>query len=158
MEQTMKTIWLWPLAAMSVPAWADESAFAACQRINDRAERYACYDALPLPAGVSRVAPAQPAQPARTGADGFGLEQQRLAAAVAQGPESLESTIPGRFEGWGPNTRFTLANGQVWQVVDGSSAYFPKESPRVTIKRGMLGTFFLSVDGLNRSPKVKRMQ
>ena len=151
----MRSLWLWPLAAMALPAWADESALANCQRIDDRTARYACYDALPLPAGVVRVSPAKP-EPV-SGAD-FGLESQKLAAAVAQGPEELTSTIPGRFEGWGPNSQLKLANGQVWQIVDGSTAYFPRESPRVTITRGILGTFFLKVDGLNRTPKVKRVQ
>lgn len=151
----MRSLWLWPLAAMALPAWADESKLAECQRINERVARYACYDTLPLPAGVVRVAPAKPE--AATAED-FGLESKKLAAAVAQGPEALVSSITGHFEGWEANTRLKLANGQVWQIADGSTAYFPRENPAVTITRGVLGTFFLKVDGLNRQPKVKRVQ
>jgi len=151
----MRSLWLWPLAAMALPVWAADNTLADCQRLNDRTARYTCYDALPLPPGVVRVAPSK-TETVTT--DDFGLESKKLAAAVAQGPEELVSNIVGRFEGWEPNSQLKLANGQVWQIVDGSSAYFPRDNPRVTISRGILGTFFLKVDELNRTPKVKRVR
>ena len=55
---------------------------------------------------------------------------------------AIESQIPGRFEGWQPNTRIRLANGQVWQVTDGSSRIYDVNNPKVEIRRGMLGAFY----------------
>ncbi|MBC8022806.1 MAG: hypothetical protein H7Y14_06785, partial [Burkholderiales bacterium] len=85
----------------------------------------------------------------------FGMEQR--APAVAP-PATMESSIPGRFEGWGPNERIKLANGQVWQVVDGSKAVLDLNNPKVVIRRGMMGGYFLELEDTNRSPRVRRLQ
>jgi len=73
-------------------------------------------------------------------------------------PPTMESYIPGHFEGWGAGARIKLANGQVWQVVDGTSAFFNRENPKVLVRRGMMGGFFLEIENSNRSPRVKRVQ
>jgi hypothetical protein len=73
-------------------------------------------------------------------------------------PTTMQSTIPGHFEGWGPKARIKLANGQVWQIADDSQAYFNLENPKVVIRRGMMGGFFLEVENSNRSPRVRRVQ
>ncbi len=62
------------------------------------------------------------------------------------------------FEGWGARTRIRLANGQVWQVVDGSSAALALNEPRVTVRRALMGDFVLEVEGSNRTAKVKRLE
>ena len=78
--------------------------------------------------------------------------QQRLAAGLSGGarpadegfraygfggdsPDRTEfsSRISGEFSGWGPNSVFTLDNGQQWQVTDGSEFSIPPRSnPQVT--------------------------
>ena len=73
-------------------------------------------------------------------------------------PTTMQSTIPGHFEGWGPKARIKLANGQVWQIADDSQAYFNLDNPKVVIRRGMMGGFFLEVEDSNRSPRVRRVQ
>jgi hypothetical protein len=124
----------------------------------------ACYDSLPIatgaagagapaaagavPAGAARL-PAVPAPEAR-----FGLEQQVPAAQL----DVIESHIPGLFEGWGPNHRIGLANGQVWQIADDSSRYFQRRDPKVAVRRGALGAFYLDIEGDNRSPRVRRVR
>ena len=108
--------------------------------------------AAPAPStAASAPAPQAPA------AQNFGMEE-KVAAAQEQAVTTMESTIPGRFEGWGPNTRFKLANGQVWQVVDGSSAVVYRDNPKVVVRRGMMGGFFLEIENSNRSPRVRRLQ
>ena len=79
-------------------------------------------------------------------------------APAVEYPTTMETYIPGRFEGWGPNTRIKLGNGQVWQVVDGTSATFSLDNPKVVIRRGMMGGFFLEIENSNRSPRVRRLQ
>jgi len=87
-------------------------------------------------------------------AEEFGLERQAAEARL----EQIESHIAGLFQGWEPKSKITLANGQVWQVADGSHAVYRLESPTVTIERGVFGTFLLKIEGANRKPKVKRVK
>ena len=72
--------------------------------------------------------------------------------------ENIASRIVGPFTGWQPKSKITLENGQVWQIVDGSSGSYSLDNPAVSIERGVFGTFFLKIDGANRRPKVKRVK
>jgi hypothetical protein len=85
----------------------------------------------------------------------FGLSRE--AAPVVDLP-SIESTIPGHFEGWYPNKRVRLANGQVWQVADGSTRPYELDNPKVTIRRGVLGAYYLDLSVDNRSIRVRRVE
>ncbi|TXI07202.1 MAG: hypothetical protein E6Q76_08810 [Rhizobium sp.] len=72
--------------------------------------------------------------------------------------QSLDSTLGPDFSGWGPNSHIRLANGQIWQVVDGSSVALPAGARKVTVKRGALGSFYLDIEGLNTTPRVRRIE
>lgn len=125
-----------------------------CRAIPDPAARLACYDALPL--SVSPAAAAAPAAaPAPETPARFGLVRQE--APVIELP-SIESTIPGHFDGWYPNRRIRLANGQVWQVADGSTRVYDLDNPKVTIRRGVLGAFYLDLTVDNWSIRVRRLE
>jgi hypothetical protein len=125
-------------------ALADDAAILACRNLADGAARLACYDAIP--AG---------SRPAAAAAQSFGLEQKK----PEEPARSIESTIVGTVSGWGPATLFTLANGQVWKVVDGSQAELqPVTGPQVRIVRNLFGTMFLEIEGTNASPKVRRVR
>lgn len=104
--------------------------------------------------------------------------QQRLAAGLSGGarpadegfraygfggdsPDRTEfsSRISGEFSGWGPNSVFTLDNGQQWQVTDGSEFSIPPRSnPQVTIEPMMMGSWMLKVEGYNRGARVTRIR
>jgi hypothetical protein len=143
-------------------ALADDAAILKCRALPDQAARLTCYDAIPVgaapavapvPAPVAAAAPA--AAPAPAPEQRFGLEQ----AKPAEAPRSIDSSIAGTLTGWGPNTQFTLANGQVWRVVDNSSADLsPTVNPKVRIVRNFFGTTFLEIEGTNNSPKVRRVR
>ena len=92
----------------------------------------------------------KPAAP--TAEASFGLESAKAA------PQDISSSIVGLFEGWERNTRFKLANGQVWQVSDGSSAVYYLRDPKVTVRRALLGGFDLEIEGARKSPRVKRVE
>lgn len=130
--------------AISTPALAAEppATLKDCRAITDSAQRLTCYDALPLEA------------PAKSWTERFGLAS--TPSEPAEG--AISSHIAGRFEGWGPSTVFTLANGQQWRVSDGSSAYYVKQDPKVVVSRGMLGGYRLEVEGLNKVAGVKRIK
>lgn len=82
----------------------------------------------------------------------FGLESRQPRT------DRIESHIPGLFTGWDANSKIRLANGQVWKVVDGSWLHGEWSNPKVTIRRGMMGAFYLDIEGENRSPRVERLQ
>ena len=163
-----------PLLALlaSLPAWSDDAGLRRCRGLADARARLACYDALPLPGTSSLTppapatrAPAAPAPPVAPTAPPmltpearearFGIEQK---AAAQEELRAIESHIPGLFEGWRPNMRIRLANGQVWQIADDSARMMERRDPKVTIRRAALGAFFLDFEGDNRSPRVRRVQ
>lgn len=170
MPQVLKPVstFLACLVASGFAAAADDAAVRRCRAIPDSLARLACYDALPLgvtPSTAPRAAPGespfrpqstQPrAAPAPAPAENFGLEHK---ARPADEVATIETYIPGRFEGWKPGVRITLANGQVWQVTDDTSRYVVLDNPKVVVRRGVMGAFFLDIEGDNRSPRVRRIQ
>ena len=151
-----KLIKLLPFLLLSSAALADDAALLRCRGIAEASARLACYDALPLTAGeggAGQAAAKQGSQPLPP--EQFGLEEK---LAPAPGVDAIESQIPGRFEGWQPNTIIRLANGQVWQVADVSSRVYDVNNPKVEIRRGMMGAFYLNIAGDNRTVRVKRIQ
>ncbi len=157
------------LALAAGHALADDAGLQRCRAIKDAAPRLACYDALPL-APAPALAPSVPgaaapaastgAQPATAPAAApsllarFGFEQRAQPDELA----SVESYIPGHFEGWGPSSIIKLANGQVWQVSDGSSRTAWVDNPKAKITRGAFGSFFLEIERVNPAPRVRRVQ
>ena len=71
---------------------------------------------------------------------------------------AIESHIPGAFEGWSQNTLVRLANGQVWQVVDEGSRRMWLQDPKVRVRRGAMGAFYLEFEAHNHAPRVRRVQ
>ena len=157
------------LLAISGSALADDRALLHCRTIADVAGRVACYDAIPVapaartergattaPAAAPVATAPMPAPAANTEA-GFGLDT--MAKDKTADLKSIESTVVGKIEGWGPTTQFKLANGQVWRVVDGSSEWFmERTNPKVVLSRNALGTIFFEVDGAKQPPRVRRIQ
>ena len=141
---------------VAFPAYgqAEEVAFRRCRGMADAAARLACYDALPLPAPGARAAPPVSGAPAREASllERFGLEARQPQA------DRIESHIPGLFTGWDAKSQIRLANGQVWKVVDGSWLHGEWNNPKVSIRRGMMGAFYLDIEGENRSPRVQRVR
>lgn len=141
---------LYFLLLISSTALADEASFLKCRAITDASARLVCYDAIKWSASAPKSDPSDlPQTPER-----FGLAQPTSKVTL----DSIESHIPGRFEGWGPKTTIELANGQVWQISDGSRYTQDIRDPKVKISRGALGAFYLEVEGANGSPRVKRLR
>ena len=159
------------LLLISTAALADDAALQRCRGIADASARLACYDALPLAGAETKSELAKPgtppaavaetkSEPAKPGAlppqkaEEFGLPRQPTEVEL----DKIESSIPGHFEGWQPNSRIRLANGQVWQVTDGSSQILDLTDPKVTIRRGVFSAFYLEFEGNNRTARVRRVQ
>lgn len=140
---------------------AEDAAVQRCRAIAEAAARLACYDAMPSRA-LSAAPPVAAASPA---AAAVAAAAAAPAAAVVPGfgqqrrdePQTITSQIAGVFEGWGPRSRITLANGQVWQVEDGSEGVYFLQSPKVTVRRALMGGFQLEIEGARRVPRVRRV-
>ena len=133
----------------------------ACRQLADGARRLACYDAVSLPAAAPAIAaPAAVATPpvvaAAPGAK-FGQESVRAPAGTPD-LRRIESRIRGKFAGWEPNSRIELENGQVWRIADDSSAIYELQNPKATVHRGMLGAFFLEIEGVGFQMRVVRVR
>src|SRR5213083_1436525 len=129
-----------PLLLLSSAALADDAALLRCRGIADAAARLACYDALPLTGSEAKAGQSESSQRnVRPTPEQFGLEEKLV---PPPGLGEIQSQISGRFEGWQPDTSIRLANGQVWQVTDGSSRMYDVNNPKVTIARGLLGACY----------------
>ena len=147
--------WSWRLASISllfasVPVLASDAAILRCRAVADLTQRFVCYEAI-LVAGNQTAAPGSAA--AAPDDSGFGLES-RSAPSLAG---AMVSTIPGAFRGWAPTDIVQLANGQRWQIADDSQGVLNASNPKVMIRRGAIGAFYLEIEGTNRSPKVRRV-
>ena len=139
------------LAAMALPVCAQD--VVGCLAIADDRARLACFD--------ERVAALRDKeQGARAQAAKRNEQQFGLPTVPSKDPaqDRIESTVAWRFEGWYPGARITLANGQVWVAVGGSSTSYSLEKPRVTIQRGVLGSYSMQVEGVGPIAKVRRAQ
>jgi hypothetical protein len=132
-------------------AVADDAAVLKCRALSDTARRLACYDAIPVGGVVAEV-------PAASTEQGFGLRPVVKKQKDVE-PESIRSTVVGRFDGWAPGAIITLTNGQVWKVTDDTDAVLPiMQNPPVQITRGLLGAYFLQVEGHANSARVARVK
>lgn len=158
---------LFVLLFVSGTALADDAAMLQCRGIADVPARVKCYDAIPLGASAAAPAPATAATAAVAAAPTHEQREQAFGLATMPAPKAVEAektnaistTIAGKFDGWSGNELVRLSNGQVWRIIDGSSATLsPMTNPKVTIERNFFGTYFLKIDGTNNSPKVRRIQ
>ncbi len=73
--------------------------------------------------------------------------------------EPIESTIAGEFRGFAMNRSYTLANGQVWEQIEPASlAGVRRDNPRVSIRPGLLGSWFMRIEGYSTGAKVRRVK
>jgi len=67
---------------------------------------------------------------------------------------TVESRIAGEFRGWEKGTVFGLENGQRWQAAGAESNVTPPvPGPAVKITPGLLGSFWMTIEGVR--PRVK---
>jgi len=72
--------------------------------------------------------------------------------------EPIESNVVGAFSGFGKGRHYVLANGQEWEQTDGSQLSVRKQDPKVKIKPGIMGVWYMQVEGYNTQPKVRRVK
>jgi len=138
----MRTLALLLLCASGAACAVDDALVLRCRALPDTASRLACYEALPV---------APPAE------QRFGAK--RLEQKVDDEPAAIRSTVRGNVDGWRYGTQLTLANGQVWRVVDDVDAVLPDlVDPAVRIERGALGAYYLQLEANNSAARVVRVK
>jgi hypothetical protein len=148
----LSTMWLTAQAGGQFEDWL--VALDRCKAVRESGARLACYDAtMAKREGTSAASASASAAATAGGQTGFGLPVQR----VAPEPTMIESRVAGRLEGWSQGTRISLSNGQLWEVVDGSRATHYLDSPIVRVKRGLLGSYFMEIEGVSSTPRVRRI-
>ena len=160
------------LAPASFATADDLSDAAECARIGDSQLRLSCYDTVfrESPADRSdtgiaaedpaKMVPAEPgskSEPNSTAVAGLGAEQ------LQQPPvESVEARLIDDFTGWNGRTVFRLDNGQVWQQTRNYIRDYkpprPLQQAKVTISRGLMGSYNMRVEGVKRIVQVKRVK
>ena len=163
------------LSLFAHSAFAADADLLRCRGISDASARLACYDSLanalstgtaapasgsaaakveaPAARGSTSVTAVTAAPTAKTGPE-FGFEDRSARGTT----DKIESRIVGFFAGWTPNSRIKLENGQVWQVSDDTARDIDANNPKVWVRRGALGAFYLEIEGKNHSPRVKRVE
>lgn len=145
---------------------AQSADIARCAQIETDTVRLACFDALAReleqPNVAERAAPeltensTDSATTQTENEEAFGAEL--LDGREALGPDEIQSRLVGEFAGWRGNTTFTLENGQIWRQAEEGRLVFRSDAPLITIRRGAFGTYRLTVEGVNRSVRVRRLQ
>ncbi len=75
------------------------------------------------------------------------------------GDEALESRLAGVISSFTGRRKFTLENGQVWQMTQDDSYAGPSyTNPLVTVKPGALGVFWLEIPEARVRVKVKPLK
>ena len=71
--------------------------------------------------------------------------------------EPIVGVLQGEFRGFGKGRVYVLDNGQEWEQTDSTSVVgVRKQSPKVSIKPGVMGVWYMKVEGVNSQPKVRR--
>jgi len=131
-----------------------------CRGISNDAQRLACYDRASPPYAASASVPGAAAaatQPERN--FGLSIAQQRAADPAAHRDEldRLDANVGDMRRLSTGAFVLTLDNGQQWQQAEVNSRARPKKGDRVSIRRGMLGSFFL-VTPDNVATRVRRLK
>ena len=73
--------------------------------------------------------------------------------------EPIVSNIAGKFDGFGKGRQYTLQNSQVWEQVDDATLTgIHKTDPGVKITPGVVGIWYMKINGYNTAAKVQRIK
>lgn len=172
------------LAALVSPIGSANSLqekLSLCAKNNDSLQRLVCYDKLventknnsqtssqpvvsePTPIQSNQQKELAVTQPKQTVTQAnsvvqqhtnFGMENKQSAKNLI---EQIQAKVVKVKKGPYGDQIITLDNGQVWRQTDDTRLKL-SEGHQVTIKRGMLGSFFIGKENVNRRMRAKRVK
>jgi hypothetical protein len=110
-----------------------------------------------LNAWLNRTLDTETAKAARMAEDKVQHENRGFFGAGSKEP--VTGRLQGTFAGFAKGRSYTLDNGQIWKQTDNatlSGAHL--DSPQVRIAPGLLGTWYLQIEGYNTRAKVQRVK
>ena len=73
--------------------------------------------------------------------------------------EPINAVLPGEFRGFGKGRVYVLDNGQQWEQTDAVSVSgVRRQDPKVSISPGIIGVWYMKVEGINTQAKVRRVK
>ncbi len=73
--------------------------------------------------------------------------------------DPIKSNITDEFRGFAKGRRYVLANKQEWEQTDEATlSGVRKNAPEVTINPGLVGVWYMTVEGYNTRAKVRRVK
>lgn len=130
----------------------------ACRAISDSAQRLACFDretatlVTAVKSGSVAVVDRAQVREARRSLFGFGMPRLPFFSgdtSAADTPDQIQSTIRSVEEiGRGRYRMVLKDHGAVWETTESPMRLnAPRPGDRIVIKRGMMGAYFLRIDG-----------
>ncbi len=87
------------------------------------------------------------------------VQQENRGFLSAGSNEPVTGRLQGTFSGFSKGQSYTLDNGQIWRQTDSASLFGARlDSPQVRITQGLLGTWYLQIEGYNTRAKVQRVK
>ena len=88
-----------------------------------------------------------------------GFENQPKHDPNGNDSKVIHGTIVGTFSGWnGKGEIFKLTNGMIWQSTENDTFFTqPVENAQITVQKGFMGNWRLSMDGHGSAVRVKRI-
>jgi len=84
----------------------------------------------------------------------FGMEKKVLEL----GGEEMSNTALGQFDFWKKGQRVELENGQVWEITNSTNLFHKTRNPKVSIEKGLFSSFYMHIEGVSKSLKVRRIR
>jgi hypothetical protein len=119
--------------------------------------------AVKTAAATARAETSKAAVKAETKVNGPGwlraLVTLQEAAEKPDAAEAIVTRLVGDYDGWTGKTVFKLENGQIWQQLDGHERVDGKRAaPAVKIYPGIMGVYWLEIEGVRERTKVKPLK
>lgn len=142
----------------SVNSWAASNPYD-CGAISDNERRLACYDGF----FKNKSYDQNTVTPTKENDTHLSLNQkeQQFGSDRMKNNDNLtflNSTLTGSFKDWKKGMILTLSNGQQWKITSDRYIRHSVSKPDITIEKGFLGAYYMSVEDLNYRFKVKRIK
>lgn len=136
------------------------AAVLECRKLKDDAQRLACYDAatgrMDEAEAKGDIVVIDKAQAEKAHKEAFGLPMPSLdfvtKALKPDEVDKLEGVVKSARQGADDRWTIVLEGGAIWRQISGDLLRTPKSGQKVTIRKGTLGSFLMSVDG---QPTIK---
>ena len=86
----------------------------------------------------------------------YQLRLEGLGERISVRLMTVETRVLGEVDGLSEGTQFTLRTGQVWQQREETDIDYRAMNPRVEIRRGLLGSYRMRLEGLDERIRVRR--